>query len=96
MAKGRIARCSVQEFSRIKDVGGDHPVLRLRFDFVADEDRSDDLRASGLVLFRVVRGVRSEHPVFQGTAYIRSDSEEDLRSCQEKLRERRWTEMAEE
>lgn len=80
------------QFSRIKDIGGDHPVLRLHFDFVADEDPSDDLRAAGLVLFRVVRGMREDQSIFQGTAYIRSENEEDLRGCQQKLRDRHWQE----
>lgn len=83
----------MRQFSRIKETDNPDSKLRLCFDFVADENPAGDLHSLGLLLSAgLVRGAVHR---YTGRVYVLTDSEEDLRRSQERLRQMGWVEMPE-
>lgn len=83
----------MKRFSKIKETDSQHPVLKRYFRFEATEDPSSDLRHVGLLLAHSIRDVRSNKTQYEGEAYIRTDSREDLEKAQERLRQMGWEEI---
>ncbi|MBE3063505.1 MAG: hypothetical protein IMZ69_00615 [Spirochaetes bacterium] len=87
----------MKRFSKIQETKNPESVLRLCFEFKANEDPAGDLHSAGLVIAQSITGVHGGHEwEYWGHAYVLSDAKVNLERAQELLRKKGWGELRDE